>query len=206
MTRIKLCGLSRPCDVEAANALHPTYVGFVFAPKSRRYVPPEKAAQLRRLLAPGIQAVGVFVQERPETIADLVDRGIVDVVQLHGNETQAYIERLRALTTAPILQAFCIDTPQDVREAQESPADCVLLDAGSGGTGETFDWGLLRDIHRPYFLAGGLHVGNVAAAIEALHPYGVDVSSGIETDGLKDKEKMAAFVHAVRKHERKDNL
>lgn len=74
------------------------------------------------------------------------------------------------------------------------------------GRGETFDWGLLRDIHRPYFLAGGLHVGNVAAAIEALHPYGVDVSSGIETDGLKDKEKMAAFVHAVRKHERKDNL
>lgn len=135
MTRIKLCGLSRPCDVEAANALHPTYVGFVFAPKSRRYVPPEKAAQLRRLLAPGIQAVGVFVQECPETVADFVDRGIVDVVQLHGNETQAYIERLRALTTAPILQAFCIDTPQDVREAQESPADCVLLDAGGGGTG-----------------------------------------------------------------------
>lgn len=205
MTRIKLCGLSRPCDIEAANELMPDYIGFVFAPKSRRYVPPEEAARLRRQLAPGIRAAGVFVRESPETVAGLLERGIIDIAQLHGGESEEYIKRLRALSDKPIIRAFRIDSPQDAAAAQESTADFVLLDSGSGGTGETFDWGLIRGIRRPYFLAGGLCVENVAAAVGALHPYGVDVSSGIETGGLKDKEKMAAFVRAVRNCERKDD-
>lgn len=198
MTKIKLCGLKRPQDIQAANELLPAYIGFVFAPKSRRYVHPDRAEELRRMLNPGIIPVGVFVNETPETVAALLDRGIIDIAQLHGKEDEAYIRRLRQLTKKPLIQAFRIDTPADVAAAQASTADYVLLDSGTGGTGTCFDWSLLQDIQRPYFLAGGLTPENVGGAVATLHPYAVDVSSGIETDGAKDKEKMTQFVRAVR--------
>lgn len=198
MTKIKLCGLKRPQDIQAANELLPAYIGFVFAPKSRRYVHPDRAEELRRMLNPGIIPVGVFVNETPETVAALLDRGIIDIAQLHGKEDAAYIRRLRQLTQKPLIQAFRIDTPADVAAAQASTADYVLLDSGAGGTGTCFDWSLLKDIQRPYFLAGGLTPENVGGAVATLHPYAVDVSSGIETDGAKDKEKMTQFVRAVR--------
>lgn len=198
MTKIKLCGLKRPQDIQAANELLPAYIGFVFAPKSRRYVHPDRAEELRRMLNPGIIPVGVFVNETPETVAALLDRGIIDIAQLHGKEDAAYIRRLRQLTKKPLIQAFRIDTPADVAAAQASTADYVLLDSGAGGTGTCFDWSLLQDIQRPYFLAGGLTPENVGGAVATLHPYAVDVSSGIETDGAKDKEKMTQFVRAVR--------
>lgn len=198
MTKIKLCGLKRPQDIQAANELLPAYIGFVFAPKSRRYVHPDRAEELRRMLNPGIIPVGVFVNETPETVAALLDRGIIDIAQLHGKEDAAYIRRLRQLTKKPLIQAFRIDTPADVAAAQASTADYVLLDSGTGGTGTCFDWSLLQDIQRPYFLAGGLTPENVGGAVATLHPYAVDVSSGIETDGAKDKEKMTQFVRAVR--------
>lgn len=198
MTKIKLCGLKRPQDIQAANELLPAYIGFVFAPKSRRYVHPDRAEELRRMLNPGIIPVGVFVNETPETVAALLDRGIIDIAQLHGKEDAAYIRRLRQLTKKPLIQAFRVDTPADVAAAQASPADYVLLDSGAGGTGICFDWSLLQDIQRPYFLAGGLTPENVGGAVATLHPYAVDVSSGIETDGAKDKEKMTQFVRAVR--------
>lgn len=198
MTKIKLCGLKRPQDIQAANELLPAYIGFVFAPKSRRYVHPDRAEELRRMLNPGIIPVGVFVNETPETVAALLDRGIIDIAQLHGKEDAAYIRRLRQLTKKPLIQAFRIDTPADVAAAQASTADYVLLDSGAGGTGTCFDWSLLQNIQRPYFLAGGLTPENVGGAVATLHPYAVDVSSGIETDGAKDKEKMTQFVRAVR--------
>ena len=198
MTKIKLCGLKRPQDIQAANELLPAYIGFVFAPKSRRYVHPDRAEELRRMLNPGIIPVGVFVNETPETVAALLDRGIIDIAQLHGKEDEAYIRRLRQLTKKPLIQAFRIDTPADVAAAQASTADYVLLDSGAGGTGTSFDWSLLQNIQRPYFLAGGLTPENVGGAVATLHPYAVDVSSGIETDGAKDKEKMTQFVRAVR--------
>ncbi|MGM9578479.1 MAG: phosphoribosylanthranilate isomerase [Evtepia sp.] len=198
MTKIKLCGLKRPQDIQAANELLPAYIGFVFAPKSRRYVHPDRAEELRRMLNPGILPVGVFVNETPETVAALLDRGIIDIAQLHGKEDAAYIRRLRQLTKKPLIQAFRVETPADVAAAQASTADYVLLDSGTGGTGTTFDWSLLQNIQRPYFLAGGLTPENVGGAVAALHPYAVDVSSGIETDGAKDKEKMTQFVRAVR--------
>ena len=140
MTKIKLCGLSQGCDIEAVNALQPDYIGFVFSGKSRRYVPPEKAAALRRMLRPEIRA-------------------------------------------------------------ETSTADEILLDAGAG-TGTAFDWTLLQGVDRRYFLAGGLNPENVRDAIRSVRPYGVDVSSGIETDFRKDQEKMAAFVAAVREENR----
>ena len=121
------------------------------------------------------------------------------MAQLHGGEDEAYIRRLRRLTRKPVIQAFRMDTEEDGEKAQASSADYVLLDAGEGGTGTVFDWSLLRGVTRPYFLAGGLNPANVAGAVEILAPYAVDVSSGIETDGVKDREKMAAFVQAVRK-------
>lgn len=198
MTKIKMCGLMTVQDIEAANAVHPDYIGFVFWPGSRRFLPSQKAAELRRLLDPSIRAVGVFVNEVPETIAELLDRDIIDIVQLHGKEDENDIRKLRALTEKPLIQAFRLNGPQDLKRAESSTADRILLDSGAG-SGKVFDWNLIRDIRRPYFLAGGLHPDNVAEAVRTLHPYAVDVSSGIETDRKKDRQKMAAFAAAVRK-------
>lgn len=199
MPKIKLCGLSRPIDIETANRLEPDYIGFIFARKSKRYVDPQEAARLRALLSPHIQAVGVFVNEDPTMIASLLNQGIIDVAQLHGQETNDDILKLRSMTTCPIFKAFRIDSPSDVERANQSTADMVLLDSGNGGTGTSFDWTLLKGIRRDFFLAGGLDPSNVADAIAALHPYGVDVSSGIETDGKKDIQKMEAFVKEASK-------
>lgn len=199
MTKIKLCGLSRPCDIAYVNELRPEYIGFIFARKSKRYVSPEQAAALKAELSPGILAVGVFVNEPIESIAALLQCGTIDVAQLHGAETEDDISALRALTGKPIIKAFRIDTEADIRAAQASSADYVLLDSGSGGTGTVFDWRLIQKMERPYFLAGGLNPDNVASAVAALHPYAVDVSSGIETADYKDPEKMRSFVCAVRR-------
>ncbi len=198
MTKLKLCGLVRICDIEAVNRLNPEYIGFVFAKKSRRYVDPAQARELRARLNKGISPVGVFVNESPEAIADLVRSGIIDVVQLHGSEDEDFLRKLRELASCPIIKAFSVKTPQDVRIACESSADLILLDSGGGGTGTVFDWDLLEPIRRPWFLAGGLSPENAAGAIRRLAPYGVDVSSGIETDGVKDIQKMNDFVRAVR--------
>lgn len=198
MTKIKLCGLSRSCDVMAANELKPEYIGFVFASKSKRSVTPEKAADLKRLLHPNIQAVGVFVNAPPETIARLVNSGTIDMVQLHGEEDESYIKQLQQLADAPMIKAFRVKSSIDIEAANHCTADYVLLDSGAG-TGTAFDWKLLQDMKRPYFLAGGLGADNVELAMKLLHPFAVDVSSGIETNGVKDPAKMAAFVAAVRK-------
>ena len=197
MTRIKMCGLRRPEDIGAVNGLQPEYVGFVFFPGSKRYVTPEAARELKAGLAPGIQAVGVFVDEAPETVARLLEEGIIDLAQLHGHEDEAYLARLRKLTDRPLIRAFRIRSEEDALQAQASSADRILLDAGAGD-GKTFDWSWLRAVTRPYFLAGGLNPENVARAVRELKPYAVDVSSGIETDGFKDIVKMRAFVRAVR--------
>jgi len=199
MTKVKFCGLSRLCDVEAANRLKPEYVGFVFASKSRRYVTTEKAAGLKRLLHHSIQTVGVFVSENPETVASLLNNGTIDIAQLHGNEPESYIKQLRALTDKLIIKAFPVDSERDIDRIRDSTADYVLLDSKEGGTGTAFDWSLIRNVERPYFLAGGLGVHNVEHAVNMLKPYGVDVSSGIETDGYKDKGKMEKFISLVRK-------
>ena len=194
-TKIKFCGLTRPEDIAAANRILPEYIGFVFAPKSRRYITPERAEELRRMLAPGITAVGVFVDEDPAVIADLLNQGIIDMAQLHGREDECFIRRLRELTKKPILQAFRIRSGADAEAAESSSADCVLLDSGAG-TGEVFDWERIRNMRRPYFLAGGLTPENASAAAE-LHPMALDVSSGIETEGIKDPRKMEAFAAAA---------
>lgn len=189
-TRVKLCGLRRLEDVEMANALKPDYVGFVFAPRSHRYVTFEQAARLRSALAPGIEAVGVFVNESEENVQRALNEGIIDLAQYHGAEENVPSKRS--------IKAFTVRSAADVQAANNSAAEHVLLDAGAG-SGITFDWSLLREaIKRPYFLAGGLDAHNVTEAISQLHPFAVDVSSGIETDGFKDFKKAAAFMAAVR--------
>lgn len=202
MTKIKLCGLSRLYDIAAVNVLLPEYIGFVFVEESKRYVSPERATELKSLLHPVVQVVGVFANAAPETVAALLCRGTIDIAQLHGDEDEDYIRRLRLLSTGPIIKAFKIRSEEDVRLAEQSSADFVLLDSGAG-TGAVFDWNLIKNLHRPYFLAGGLCIGNVENAVGTLHPYAVDVSSGIETDGFKDRMKMAEFVSTVRKEEQK---
>ncbi|MBQ8176428.1 MAG: phosphoribosylanthranilate isomerase [Oscillospiraceae bacterium] len=198
MTKIKLCGLTRTCDIEYANGLLSEYIGFVFAEKSRRYISPENAEILKHKLDRKITPVGVFVDEKIEVIADLVKRNIIDIVQLHGNENQEYIAKLRKAVDCPIIKAFHIESEADIKSANESSADYILLDSG-GGTGTAFDHSLIQNLTRPYFLAGGLTPENVGTAIKTLHPFAVDASSSLETDGFKDKMKMTAFVKAVRK-------
>lgn len=198
MTKIKLCGISRPEDIVAVNQWKPDYIGFVFYKKSVRYVSPEKARRLKEQLLPGIQSVGVFVNEAPEVIAELLEEGVIDAAQLHGQENSQYLHTLRGLTCHPLIQAIQIHSRDDLYKAADNTADFLLLDSGAG-TGQTFDWNLLKNIRQDFFLAGGLDAQNVADAICQVHPYGVDVSSGIETNGKKDKDKIAAFVAAVRK-------
>ena len=200
MTKIKLCGLTRISDIEAANRIMPDYVGFVFASKSKRRVSPETAMQLKQALSPQIKAVGVFVNESVESVAKLLKCGIIDIAQLHGDENEEYISRLRRLSERPLIKAFRVKSPADIRAAENCTSDYVLMDSGAG-TGRTFNWTLLKGMSKPYFLAGGLDPDNIADAIKQLNPYAVDVSSGIETDGTKDETKMAAFAAAVRKDE-----
>lgn len=196
-TIIKLCGLTRPEEISVANELRPDYAGFVFWPQSRRCVTPEQAKALRAQLDPDVRAVGVFVDPDPDEVLALLEEGIIQVAQLHGQEDDVLLGALRARTTAPLWRAYKVRSETDLRAAEESAADLVLLDNGYG-TGQTFDWGLLTGMERPFYLAGGLTPENVAEAVAEYRPAGVDVSSGIETDGVKDPDKMRAFVRAVR--------
>ena len=198
MTKIKLCGLTRPIDIQMANLHRPEYIGFVFAPKSRRCISPEQAARLKELLHPNILAVGVFVNEEVQRVAELLEGGVIDLAQLHGCEDEAYILQLRQFSGKKIIKAFQIGSARDVITARLSSADFVLFDSGAGGTGKAFDRKVIQNVKRPYFLAGGLSPANVREIVEELKPFAVDVSSNIETDGCKDEYKVKAFIRAVR--------
>ncbi len=200
MTKIKLCGLSRMEDIETVNAIKPDFIGFVFAERSKRRVSPLKATELKSKLDPDIKAVGVFLNDDLDMVAAMLNLGIVDLVQLHGAEDEDYLQKLRKITDKPIIKAFIIRSPEDVERAESSTADYILLDGGKG-EGKSFDWSLIKDIKRPYFLAGGLNPDNASEAVKTLKPFAVDVSTGIETDGKKDSEKMTAFAAAVRKED-----
>ena len=199
MTRIKICGLSRPQDVACVNQAKPDWCGFVVNfPKSRRSVTPDQLRSLRRELDPSVVPVGVFVDQPVEVVTDLLNRGIISIAQLHGGEDEDYTAALRAAAPGKeIWKAFPVRGPADLERAIAFPADRILLDSGQG-TGKTFDWSLLRHFPRPYLLAGGLDPENLPEAIRTLRPYGVDLSSGVETDGLKDFTKIQAAVAAAR--------
>ena len=194
MTRIKICGLVRSADVEAVNAARPDFAGFVVdVPASRRSVSPSDVRALAPRLAAGIRAMGVFVDAPVELVAALLNDGTLHMAQLHGSEDAPYVAALRALTDKQLVQAFCVASAADVERAAASTADLVLLDSGAG-SGRTFDWRLARACPRPFILAGGLAPGTIAAAIAAARPTCVDLSSGVETDGAKDPDKIARAV------------
>ena len=202
MTRIKICGVSRPCDVDYVNEAKPDFCGFIIGvPGSRRNVSPETVRELRKKLDQDVLPIGVFVDAPQSLIAELVQDGTISLVQLHGHENAEYIRSLREQINTPVIQAFSVHTPEDVRRAEESEADLILLDHGSGGTGERFDWSLLKGISRPFILAGGLSPENLCEAIRSLRPWAVDLSSGVETEGKKDRSRILSAVRAARQTE-----
>ena len=214
MQKIKLCGMMKPCDIEYANRVKPDLVGFIFA-NTRRKISPAQAKEFRKALDAEIPAVGVFVNEDISVITSLVQDGCIDMIQLHGEEDADYIRRLREICDVQVIKAVKVQTVEQIRQAAALPVDYLLLDTYRkgvlGGTGEAFDWGLLREAKaaagdtaegelfgKPYFLAGGLCAGNLREAA-ALGSYGLDVSSGIETEGSKDFDKMVEVMELVRK-------
>lgn len=207
MTKIKLCGMTRMEDIETVNEIRPDFCGFVIeVPKSRRNVSIAQAEKLSAALASEIVPVGVFVNAPVDLVAALLNDGVIKVAQLHGQEGEDYIECLRAKMRPDetVIQAFSIRTKGDIWRAKKSSADLILLDQGSGGSGKAFDWSLIENVGRPFFLAGGLGNRNLAQAIREVKPWAVDLSSALETDGLKDPEKMREAVRIVRRIKRAD--
>lgn len=200
MTKIKICGLTRPIDIDCVNEAQPDYCGFIInVPKSRRNITPAALRSLRSRLSKSIVPAGVFVNEPRDTIISLVRDHTLGAVQLHGSEDETYISNLKKEIDVPVIKAFRVTSPESLRQAEKSSADLVLFDNGGGGTGLIFDWTLLNDIKRPYFLAGGLGPHNLEEALRTVRPWGVDMSSGVETDGIKDKDKILAAVAAARR-------
>ena len=194
-TKIKLCGLTRTKDIFAVNEILPEFVGFVFYEKSRRYIPQENFLELKKILSKKISAVGVFVNEKISVVVEIAKN--LDLIQLHGKEDENYISELRNFMDKKIIQAFKIKTAADLERAEKSSADYILLDGGAGD-GKIFNWQILENFNRKYFLAGGLNCENISDALKILKPFAVDVSSGIETNNVKDAEKMKNFVEIVR--------
>ena len=206
---VKYCGITKEEEIQHLQQLPIDYVGFVFYKKSKRYVEKEQARRLRAKLKPSIPSVGVFVEEEIPKILELLQEGIIQGVQLHGEEEEAYVLKLKQemekLGTKPFLwQAFILKEEKDIERANASHADLILLDGGKG-EGKEAEAGLLQKIQRPYILAGGLSPENVVEKIKAFSPYGLDVSSGIEEQGeegiRKSPEKMQSFIRLVRGYE-----
>lgn len=196
--KVKFCGLFRDEDAAYVNEVRPDFGGLVFHPRSHRHVDDATARRLRGLIDAGIPLVGVFVDEALPHIRSLVDSGTVQVVQLHGNETEEQVASLRReLPGVPVWQAFKVRDAGDLERARSSSADRVLLDNGQG-TGACFDWSLAEGFPPGFILAGGLGADNLAEAIRRFDPWAVDVSSGIETDRVKDIDKMRAVIRLVR--------
>ena len=198
MSGVKICGLSRMEDIDAVNRILPDFIGFVFAP-SRRRVDEKTAAALREKLDDRILPVGVFVNQDIELAANLYKNGVISLVQLHGDEDGSYIKRLKESCGCPVIKSIGI---ADTLPPLPDTPDYLLFDtlsAQRGGIGKAFNWRVIKDFTaKPYFLAGGLSAGNAAEAIKILHPFCVDVSSGVETDGVKDPEKIREFVRITR--------
>lgn len=195
--KIKICGLTREQDIQAVNQWMPDYIGFVFAEKSRRYISKQQAERLKKKLSSDIQAVGVFVNEPKEKIARFFMENTIDIAQLHGQETEEEISWIKEQTGKPVIKAISVSAETDVQYWQNSCADYLLFDNGTGGTGLTFDWNLIKKNKKPYFLAGGIGLHNITEAMKQ-GAYAIDLSGGVETDGQKDAKKIADIVHSVR--------
>ena len=192
MTKVKICGLSTKEAVKTAVSAGADYIGFVFAP-SKRQVTLEQAAELAKFIPSHIQKVGVFVSPSRAELLEAVDKVGLDLVQVHGQVADDLFEDLPCAS----IQAVQVDRDGHVPNSQ---ADYLLFDAPVAGSGQTFDWGRLdtTELAQPFFIAGGLNEDNVARAIQHFSPFAVDVSSGVETDGQKDQEKIRRFIVRVK--------
>lgn len=198
MVKIKICGLSRECDIDFANEAKLDYVGFVFA-NSRRKITKEQAYILKKKLNSDIKTVGVFVNEDIKFILELLNENIIDIIQLHGHEDEKYMLELKRKTDNPIIKAITVDKKDFISNFSNTFANYLLLDSGAGGTGVKFDWNLLdKEIKKPFFLAGGINAENVEQAIKLINPFAIDISSGVETNGYKDRNKILDIVRRVK--------
>lgn len=201
MTKIKICGLSREEDIIAVNETMPDYIGFVFA-ESKRRISREKALELKKLLNPNIKAVGVFVNAPITEVANCCADNTIDLIQLHGDESDEYMAQLKSITDKPIIRAVRVRSTEDIMKADHLPCDYLLFDTyikdQYGGSGVTFDWSLIPKIEKPFFLAGGLDRTNINEAVRQCDPYCLDISSGVETNWRKDNKKIKEIVTIVR--------
>lgn len=212
-TKIKICGLRRPEDIEMINLYKPDYCGFIINfPKSHRSIEPEKVRTLcAGLDRENVKAVGVFVNSPPEEVAELLLDGTIDIAQLHGSEGEEYIREIKRLTGKPVIKAFKVEDINSLKKAAGSCADYVLLDQGAGGTGQTFDWSILNskeakeifaenaDLSSRWFLAGGISKDNIEEAVRRFEPFAVDLSSAVETEKVKDAQKVKEIIEIIRK-------
>lgn len=192
MAKIKICGMRRDEDIDFANSLHPDYIGFVLTEGFRRSITPETAARLKKRLGGGIKAVGVFVNDSADKINLLFERNVIDIAQLHGDESPEYCKMIKA----PIIKYFnCSHGEPD--DLDKYDVEYFLFDSGTG-TGRAFDWSNIPKTDKPLFLAGGISESNVKQAIDTAKPFAVDVSSSVETNGYKDYKKMKRFMEMAR--------
>ena len=194
MKKIKICGLKRREDIEYVNKYQPDYIGFVFAGKKRKLTY-DQVVDLKKYLTSSIQVVGVFVNEDISFVEKLVKEHVIDLVQLHGQEDQKYIQALKEKVDVSIIKAIQIKNENSFNEHYD--VDYYLYDHGTGGTGESFDWSMLKEVDKPVFLAGGINLLNIDDALKK-NVYALDVSSGVETDGFKDEKKIKKIVRRVR--------
>ena len=207
--KVKICGLRREEDICCVNAYLPDYIGFVFYPKSKRYVTGEQAQQLKEKLDPRIRAVGVFVNADPDEVIALLQKNIIDIAQLHGQESEEELGKIREQTGKSVIRAVKVTEETNLQEAYQTDADYILLDNGMG-SGKPFPWDVIlkqlaqeelqeKICRKPFFLAGGISPENMERAAEAFRPYALDLSSSVETDGVKDPEKIRKLMETIRK-------
>lgn len=198
-TKIKICGLKRIEDVISVNVEEPDYCGFIFnVSGSRRSIGAEQLNILVDMLNPEIVPIGVFVNEKTDVILRIVRESGIRMVQLHGQENGEIIHTIQSKAQVPVIKAVSVRSKEDVRSAVLSPADYLLFDCGEGGTGQTFDWNLLEDIPRSYFMAGGIGTHNMEEVLRRFSPFALDVNSSVETDRQKDGKKILAAVRMLR--------
>ncbi len=198
MVKIKICGLRRLEDIEIVNRYKPDYIGFVFA-DSKRKVSHKLASQMKSNLSFDIISVGVFVDAPQDEILKLFNDDVIEVAQLHGSESEDYINALKENTNneLKIIKAIEMSEGEDLSKYDNSPADYLLLDSGKG-SGKTFDWRLIRkDLKKEFFLAGGINSENVKMAIEEFDPYAIDLSSSLETNDYKDEKKIKEIMEVI---------
>ncbi len=195
--KIKICGLQTREDILYVNEANPNFIGFIFAKESKRQISIQKAKELKNLLNSTIKSVGVFVNSDIKTILEIKEQGIIDIIQLHGEEDNKYIKLLKDKTQLPIIKALKASEHLE-KEIETTLSDYVLIDNKTGGSGKTFDWNLIPKTRKKIFLAGGLNTNNIIEAIKIVNPYCLDINSGVETNNKKDRDKIIKITELIK--------